>query len=85
LNSHITSTLRVEELAKQETSIKQAQTGYSLAYSSTLKMEAVCSSKMSVDFHWTTWCYNPEDTTLHNDKCENPKSNISWNLPGKTG
>jgi hypothetical protein len=27
------------------------------AYSSTLKMEAICSSKTSGDFQWTTWLY----------------------------
>jgi hypothetical protein len=36
----------------------------SLAYSSTLKIEATCSSEASVDFHRTTQCYNPEDTHL---------------------
>jgi hypothetical protein len=34
------------------------------AYFSTLKMEAICSSKTSVDFQQTTWCYIPEDSTL---------------------
>jgi hypothetical protein len=33
---------------------------------STLKMEVTCSSETSTDFHWTTQCYIPEDTTLHN-------------------
>jgi hypothetical protein len=36
-----------------------------LAYSSTLKMEAICSSETSVDFQRTTWRYIPEDRTLH--------------------
>jgi hypothetical protein len=36
------------------------------AYSSTLKMEAICSSEMSVDFHRTTWRYIPEDRILQN-------------------
>jgi hypothetical protein len=45
-----------------------------LAYSSTLKMEATCSSEMSVDFYRTTRIYVPEDTTLHNHRCENLKS-----------
>jgi hypothetical protein len=31
-----------------------------LAYISTVKMEAICSSKPSVDFHQTIWCYIPE-------------------------
>jgi hypothetical protein len=37
-----------------------------LAYSSTLKMEAVCSSEMLVDFHQATWHYIPEDRILPN-------------------
>jgi hypothetical protein len=28
-----------------------------VAYSSTLKMETLCSSETSVDFHRTTWLY----------------------------
>jgi hypothetical protein len=35
-----------------------------LAYSLTLKMEAIYSSEMSVDFQWTTQHYIPEDSTL---------------------
>jgi hypothetical protein len=38
---------------------------FMLAYSSTLKLEAACSSETSVDFQWTIWHYIPEDTTLH--------------------
>jgi hypothetical protein len=34
------------------------------AYSSTLKMEATCSSETSVDFHRISWRYIPEDRTL---------------------
>jgi hypothetical protein len=41
------------------------------AYSSTLKMEAMCSSETSVDFQRTTRRYIPEDSTLHNNRCEN--------------
>jgi hypothetical protein len=37
-----------------------------LAYSSTLKMEATCSSETSTDFHRTTLRYIPEDRTLNN-------------------
>jgi hypothetical protein len=33
------------------------------ASSSTLKMEAICFSEMSVGFQWTTRCYVPEDST----------------------
>jgi hypothetical protein len=36
----------------------------SLACSSTLKMEAICSSETSVDFQWTTRRYIPEGVTL---------------------
>jgi hypothetical protein len=45
-----------------------------LAYSSTLKTEATCSSETSVDFHRTTQRYIPEHVTLHNHRCEYLKS-----------
>jgi hypothetical protein len=35
------------------------------AYSLTEKMEVTCSSKTLVDFRQSTWCYIPEDRTLH--------------------
>jgi hypothetical protein len=35
-----------------------------LAYFSTLKMDAVYSSEMSVNFYQTTWHHIPEDSTL---------------------
>jgi hypothetical protein len=35
-----------------------------LAYSSTLKMKATCSSEMSVEFQRTIWPYFPQVTTL---------------------
>lgn len=43
----------------------------SLAYSSTAKMEAKCSSETSVHFHRTTSHYISEDRNYH---LENPKS-----------
>jgi hypothetical protein len=45
-----------------------------LAYFSTLKMEATCSSKMLVDFLLTTRRYNPENRKLHNHCCTNLKA-----------
>jgi hypothetical protein len=51
---------------------------FRLPYSSTLKMEATCSSETSVDFQRTTQRYNPEDKTLHNHRCENLKSYAVW-------
>jgi hypothetical protein len=33
----------------------------------TLRMKAICSSEMSIDFHQTTWCYIPEDSILNNN------------------
>jgi hypothetical protein len=39
------------------------------AYSSTLKMEAICSSETSVDIQQITQRYIPEDSTLHNYTC----------------
>jgi hypothetical protein len=44
------------------------------AYSSTPKMEAICSSETSVDFQRIARRYIPEDSTLHNHRCENLKS-----------
>jgi hypothetical protein len=52
-----------------------------LAYSSTLKMEATCSSEMSVDFQWATQHYIPEDRTLHDHDCVNLRSKMDlWKL-----
>jgi hypothetical protein len=45
-----------------------------LAYFSTLKMEATCSSATSVDFQRTARRYIPEDRTLSNHFCENLNS-----------
>jgi hypothetical protein len=36
--------------------------------------EDTCSIKMSVHIHWTTWCYIPENRTVHNNHCVNLKS-----------
>jgi hypothetical protein len=33
--------------------------------SSTLQMEAICSSETSVETQWTTWRHIAEDDTLH--------------------
>jgi hypothetical protein len=45
------------------------------AASSALKMEAVPSSDMSVNYR-TAWRNNPEDSTLHNHGCENLEQNM---------
>jgi hypothetical protein len=59
----------------QETSVKAGgKQGSGLAYYSTLKMEAICSSETSVDSQWTIWRYIPEDGTIHKHRCENLKS-----------
>jgi hypothetical protein len=47
-----------------------------LAYYSTLKMEATCSSETFFDFHWTVRRYIPEDRNIHNHLCEKLKSYI---------
>jgi hypothetical protein len=51
---------------------------YFSAYS-TLKMEAICSSEMSVGFQLNIQRYIPEDSTLHNHWCENLKP-YTWLL-----
>jgi hypothetical protein len=43
-------------------------------YSPILEIEAICSSEMSVDSQRTTWRYIPEDSTLHNHRCEDLKT-----------
>jgi hypothetical protein len=45
-----------------------------LGYQSTLKQEAMCSSKTMTDFQQTTWYYIPEDRTLCIHCCENLQS-----------
>jgi hypothetical protein len=44
-----------------------------LAYSSTLKMEATCSSETSIDFQKITLRFVSEGSTLHNHRWENLK------------
>jgi hypothetical protein len=63
-----------------------------LAHSSTLKIEATCSSETSVVFQrtffpkcrlifrQTTRRYSQEDRNLHNHRCENLKSYDIWNI-----
>jgi hypothetical protein len=38
--------------------------------------EAICCSKMSVNYYWTTWHYTPQDSTFHSHCYENHKSDI---------
>jgi hypothetical protein len=59
---------RISEAAKQETRTKQVVSWACwfmlvscLAYSSTLKIEATCSSETWVDCQRTSWRYIPED------------------------
>jgi hypothetical protein len=66
---HIASIFRVEEISStKKTASKQVAT--------CLKMEAICSSRTSVDTQRTTRRHIPEDDTLHNHRCENLKSYI---------
>jgi hypothetical protein len=64
------SIFMVEEKAEQDTSMKTGGTLVSCsAYSSTLKMEAICSSETSVVFQRSTRLYIPEDSTLQTKIC----------------
>jgi hypothetical protein len=45
----------------------------SMAYSLTLKMEAICSLATSVGFQWIAWHYITEDRTLLSHLCESLK------------
>jgi hypothetical protein len=55
-----------------------------LVYSSILNMEEISFSETFVDFQRVTRRYIPEDSTIHNRRCENLKSykfsnyNITW-------
>jgi hypothetical protein len=51
-----------------------ASTLVSCSANSTLKMVGIYSSETLVDFERTTHRYVPEDSSLHNDGCENLKS-----------
>jgi hypothetical protein len=53
------------------------------AYSSTLKMEAICSFETSVGFQRTTRRYIPEDRTLYNRRRENLRS-YGWFVANRT-
>jgi hypothetical protein len=71
--------LQGRRISRARTSVKAViatcfYAGSCLAYSSTLKMVAICSSETSVDFQRSTRRYIPEDSTLHNHRCENLKS-----------
>jgi hypothetical protein len=50
--------------------------GFAETISSALKMEAICSSEVSVETQLTTRRHIPEDDTLHNHRCENLKSSL---------
>jgi hypothetical protein len=49
----------------QASSQQQANDKQSLAYSSTVKMEAISSFETSVNFYLFLWRYVPEDNILH--------------------
>jgi hypothetical protein len=67
---------RVSQARNQHEAGRQVKAVSCLAYSSTLKMEASSSSETSVGFWLTTLSSIPEDSTLHNHRCENFKSYI---------
>jgi hypothetical protein len=51
---------------------------------STLMIEAICSSKTSVDIQWTTRRFIPEFDTIHNHRRGNLKSYIIKYIPTNT-
>jgi hypothetical protein len=53
----------------------------SRAHSTSLKMEATCSSETSADFQQTTGRYIPEDRILHSHRCESFKSYKEYLFP----
>jgi hypothetical protein len=74
---HIASIFRVEEISSAKTSLPPAcLLIFAELISWTLKMEAICSSKTSVETQLTLRRHITEDDTLHNYRCENLKSYI---------
>jgi hypothetical protein len=64
--------LQSQRMSQDKTSKKQATSRYScLVCFSTLKMEAISSSKTLVNFDHITRHYIPEDRTPRNHRCEN--------------
>jgi hypothetical protein len=49
-------------------------TYFRAGYSSTLKMEAICSSETLVEFQWTIRRYIQGYRTIHNHNCEDLRS-----------
>jgi hypothetical protein len=62
---------------------------YWFAYSSTVKMEATCSTETPVDFQLTTLRYTPENRHLLNHRCEELGSfvveTVIWRMWGIRG
>jgi hypothetical protein len=54
---------------------------FTLAYSSTLKIEAICSFETFVHFQRTTRSYIPEDRNVHSHRCENVELYILFYRP----
>jgi hypothetical protein len=74
---HKASIFTVEKISSAKTSLPPAcLMVFAELISSTLKMEAICSSETSVETRGTTRHHIPEDDTLHNHRCENLKSYI---------
>jgi hypothetical protein len=65
----VSKAIRKKQAASQAKHATSEQLLASLAYSSTLKMEAVCSSETLVNFYQTSWCHNPENSTFHSYRC----------------
>jgi hypothetical protein len=53
-----------------------------LVYSSTLKMETVTSSEISVDMYQTTWNHIAEESHLHSYGCETSDPFSAYLPPG---
>jgi hypothetical protein len=54
-----------------------------LAYSSALRMEAVCASETSTEFYTSKWRYILEDSTLHIPENSTLKIHFACLLQGK--
>jgi hypothetical protein len=50
--------------------VRWKQTDISEEHVASIFLHPPCSLETSLDFEWTTVHYTPEDTTLHNHRCE---------------
>jgi hypothetical protein len=78
VNRRFGGTCRIHLQGRRINQARNQHESCSLAYSSTLKMEATCFSETSVDFQQTTRHYIPEDRTFQINLYLKPYDSREW-------